>query len=66
MTTQAQQQEIIESDDVDVVQYLTFQLDGEAFATEIGNVREVLEHTKITRALPEGSLSIFLKKKSRV
>lgn len=32
-----------------VVQYLTFQLDNEAFATEISKVREVLEYTKITR-----------------
>lgn len=32
-----------------VIQYLTFRLDGEAFATEISKVREVLEYTKITR-----------------
>ncbi len=30
-------------------QYLTFTLDGEAFATEITKVREVLEHTEVTR-----------------
>lgn len=29
-------------------QYLTFALDGEAFATEISRVREVLEYTQIT------------------
>ena len=33
----------------DTVQYLTFTLDGEAYATEISTVREVLEHTDITR-----------------
>ena len=32
----------------DTIQFLTFTLDGEAFATEITNVREVLEHTNIT------------------
>ena len=32
-----------------VVQYLTFTLDGEAFATDITRVREVLEHTNVTR-----------------
>jgi len=31
------------------VQYLTFKLDGEAYATEIYKVREVLEYTEITR-----------------
>jgi purine-binding chemotaxis protein CheW len=31
------------------VQYLTFTLDGEAFATDITRVREVLEHTNVTR-----------------
>ncbi len=31
------------------VQYLTFTLDGEAFATEITKVREVLEYTEVTR-----------------
>ncbi|MBL4710905.1 MAG: chemotaxis protein CheW [Gammaproteobacteria bacterium] len=35
--------------DTSAVQYLTFRLDGEAFATEISKVREVLEYTKITR-----------------
>lgn len=30
------------------VQYLTFTLDGEAFATEISRVKEVLEYTKVT------------------
>ena len=33
----------------DAVQYLTFTLDGEAYATEITKVREVLEHTDVTR-----------------
>lgn len=33
----------------DTIQYLTFTLDGEAYATEITKVREVLEHTDITR-----------------
>ncbi len=31
------------------VQYLTFTLDGEAFATEIAQVREVLEFSRITK-----------------
>jgi len=30
------------------IQYLTFTLDGEAFATEISKVREVLEHINVT------------------
>lgn len=34
---------------IDAVQYLTFTLDGEAFATEITKVREVLEYTQVTR-----------------
>ncbi len=33
----------------DAIQYLTFKLDGEAYATEITKVREVLEHTDVTR-----------------
>ncbi|VAW52504.1 Positive regulator of CheA protein activity (CheW) [hydrothermal vent metagenome] len=33
----------------EVIQYLTFTLDNEAFATEISRVREVLEYTQITR-----------------
>ncbi len=32
----------------DAVQYLTFKLDGESFATEISKVREVLEYTQVT------------------
>jgi len=32
----------------EAVQYLTFKLDGESFATEISKVREVLEHTDVT------------------
>ena len=31
------------------VQYLTFTLDGETFATEISQVREVLEYSHVTR-----------------
>lgn len=31
------------------IQYLTFKLDGEVFATEISRVREVLEYTEVTR-----------------
>ncbi len=30
-------------------QYLTFTLDGEQYAVQVAKVREVLEHTKITR-----------------
>ncbi len=30
-------------------QYLTFMLDGEVFATDIRKIREVLEHTQVTR-----------------
>ena len=33
----------------EVIQYLTFRLDEEAFATEITKVREVLEHTEVTK-----------------
>lgn len=33
----------------ELVQYLTFRLDGEAFATGICRVREVLEYTSVTR-----------------
>lgn len=33
----------------DSIQYLTFKLDGDAYATEITKVREVLEHTDVTR-----------------
>ncbi len=32
-----------------VNQYLTFTLDGEQYAIGVGKVREVLEHTKITK-----------------
>ena len=39
-----------ETDNIeDAIQYLTFTLDGESYATEITKVREVLEHTDITR-----------------
>jgi len=34
--------------DEDAVQYLTFKLDGESFATEISKVKEVLEYTRVT------------------
>ena len=34
--------------DEEAVQYLTFKLDGESFATEISKVREVLEYTQVT------------------
>ncbi len=37
-----------ESQAEDAVQYLTFKLDGESFATEISKVREVLEYTQVT------------------
>lgn len=43
------QENFSEINDSSAVQYLTFRLDGEAFATEISKVREVLEFTKITR-----------------
>ena len=33
----------------ETIQYLTFTLDGESYATEITKVREVLEHTEVTR-----------------
>lgn len=33
----------------ETIQYLTFKLDDEAFATEITKVREVLEHTDVTK-----------------
>lgn len=34
--------------DKEAIQYLTFKLDGESFATEISRVREVLELTQVT------------------
>ena len=34
--------------DETAVQYLTFKLDGESFATEISKVKEVLEYTQVT------------------
>lgn len=37
-----------EAQNEDAVQYLTFKLDGESFATEISKVREVLEYTQVT------------------
>ena len=43
---QHEQADITQSESV---QYLTFTLDGEAFATEITKVREVLEYTEVTR-----------------
>lgn len=33
----------------EMIQYLTFKLDDDAFATEITKVREVLEHTDVTK-----------------
>ena len=33
----------------ETTQYLTFKLDDEIFALDVGKVREVLEHTKITK-----------------
>ena len=38
-----------ENDSDESIQYLTFKLDGEAFATNISKVREVLEYDDITR-----------------
>ena len=43
------QQEQADISQSESVQYLTFTLDGEAFATEITKVREVLEYTEVTR-----------------
>ena len=43
------QQDTTEMSQSQAVQYLTFTLDGEAFATEITKVREVLEYTEVTR-----------------
>ena len=43
------QQEKSDMNQSESVQYLTFTLDGEAFATEITKVREVLEYTEVTR-----------------
>lgn len=45
---------IIHEDDIsdsaeNAGQYLTFMLDGEVFATDIRKIREVLEHTQVTR-----------------
>jgi len=61
MNTQAKQEEFVEFDDIDTVQYLTFRVNGEAFSTEIDNVREVLEITKITRVprTPEYMLGVI-------
>ena len=47
MSNEAMNSEVINNEDT--VQYLTFTLDGEAYATEITKVREVLEHTDTTR-----------------
>jgi len=48
MNTQLQEN-FVDSRDAGAIQYLTFRLDGEAFATQISKVREVLEYTKVTR-----------------
>ncbi len=47
MNNEIEQQDNTTQDD-EAVQYLTFKLDGESFATEISRVREVLEHTQVT------------------
>ena len=47
MNNETQEQQHTSNSD-EPVQYLTFKLDGEAFATEISRVREVLEYTKVT------------------
>lgn len=47
MNNETQEQQHASNSD-EPVQYLTFKLDGEAFATEISRVREVLEYTKVT------------------
>lgn len=46
MNDDAEKNEIEQGEEA--VQYLTFKLDGESFATEINKVREVLEYTQIT------------------
>ncbi len=46
MTNETEKNEIAQ--DEEAVQYLTFKLDNESFATEINKVREVLEYTQIT------------------
>lgn len=43
------QSEKNEMSNEETVQYLTFTLDGEAYATEITKVREVLEHTEVRK-----------------
>lgn len=48
MSDQIEQNEV-ELQQGDSAQYLTFKLDGEAFATRIARVREVLELDEITR-----------------
>ncbi len=39
----------MDSADENAGQYLTFMLDGEVFATDIRMIREVLEHTQVTK-----------------
>jgi len=46
MTNETEKQDMTQ--DEEAVQYLTFKLDGESFATEISKVREVLEYTQVT------------------
>ncbi len=46
MNNETEQHDVAQ--DEDTVQYLTFKLDGESFATEISKVREVLEYTQVT------------------
>ncbi len=46
MNNETEQNDLTQDDEA--IQYLTFKLDGESFATEISKVREVLEYTQIT------------------
>jgi len=46
MNNETEQHDVSQAEDT--VQYLTFKLDGESFATEISKVREVLEYTQVT------------------
>lgn len=57
MSNAATQNHILENGGK-VAQYLSFTLDGEAFATGISRVREVLEHTSIT---PVPRTPLFMK-----
>ena len=48
MNDETQQVDASQGENEGAVQYLTFKLDGESFATEISKVREVLEYTQVT------------------